>query len=221
MPKIPFIILLLLTTGFSFAQSDSVQFDRNFVLSEGIYLNYFDFRTNQPISKEVIKSKEDKTQLDFLGKTIDKSGYIAFSFEGITHIINTDSIWGYCQNNTIYINYAHNFCRVPVFGNISHFIATVEVIVNNNFYGGPYYSSYGMNASGMPLKTKEIRQFMLDFYSGQIVEFDLDNMLIILSRDKKLYDEFTALKRRKQKDMMGLYIRKYNEAHPISYPKIR
>jgi hypothetical protein len=200
-----------------FSQNDSVKFTRDILLEEGVYLNYLDFRTNRPIPKQVIKSKESKDQLDFLDKTVDNNDFIIFVFGGTQHAVPTDSIWGYCQNNTIYINYKKGFCRVPVFGHISHFIATVEIY--NSAANNPYYGNYGTTVTGMPMKTKEVRQFMLDFYTGNVVEYTLDNFSLMLSGDKALYDEFKLLKKRKQRQMMGLYLRKYNEAHPIFYPK--
>lgn len=186
------------------------------ILEEGIYLTYFDFRTNRPVPKSVIKSKENKEQLDFIDKTVDNQDFITFTFDGFEHRIATDSIWGYCQNNTIYINYENNFCRIPVFGNISHFIATIEITSSPNY--SPYYNNNAITATGMPMKGKEVRQFFLDFYTGKVVDYNLDNFMEILKNDAKLYSEFKQLKRRKQKDMMGMYLRRYNEAHPISYP---
>ena len=211
------VISFLLSSLFSFSQTDSVQYNRQMTLEEGIYLTYYDFRTNRPIPKAVIKSKEDKSKLDFLDKTVDNNDYIVFSFDGMEHRVPTDSVWGYCQNNTIYINYEKNFCRIPVFGNISHFIATVEVYNTSNY--SPYYNNYSVTATGMPMKSKEVKQFMLDFYSGKVTEYSLANFKEVLARDLKLYTEFSQLKRRKQRDMMGLYLRRYNEAHPFFYPK--
>lgn len=208
---------MLFSGFFSFAQTDSVQFTRDMILEEGIYLNYFDFRTNRPIPRSMIKSKENKGDLDFFDNTVDNNDFIVFTFAGIEHKVPTDSVWGYCQNNTIYINYEKNFCRIPVFGHISHFIATVEVY-NSTAYN-PYYANYSITATGMPMKSKEVKQFMLDFYTGKVVEYNLDNFLLMLSSDQKLFDEFKVLKKRKQREMMGLYLRKFNEAHPLSYPK--
>jgi hypothetical protein len=209
-------LLLLILSPALFSQTDSVTFSRGALLEEGIYLHYVDFRTNRPVPKAVIKSQENKDRLDFLDKTIENQDYITFTFDGFEHREATDSLWGYCQNNTIYINYEGHFCRIPVFGNISHFIATVEVTNLANY--SPYYNNNAVVATGMQMKGKEVRQYLLDFYSGKVLDYNLDNFSELLKNDEKLYSEFKQLKKRKQKDMMGMFLRRYNEAHPIRFP---
>ncbi len=220
MRKILQIVILVLTTQTLLSQKDSLQYTRDFVFNEGIYITYSDFRMNKPISKNVLESKEDKSQLDFIGKVVQNSEYITFNFGGHLHKVKTDSIWGFAQNNTIFINYDKKMFRVPVFGNISQFIASVEVI--NNFAGtsmSPYYYNYGVTATGMPTKSREVKQFVLDFYSGQIMDYNLTNITEILKRDEKLYKEFMALSKGKRKKQMGMFLRNYNNTHPIYFPK--
>lgn len=210
---------LLLHSALSFAQSDSVQYSRDYVFNEGIYITYSDFRMNRPITKNVIESKEDKDQLDFIGKTVENSEYIFFKFGGHVHKVKTDSIWGFSQNNTIFINYDKKMFRIPVFGNISQFVASVEVINNYAGMNSPYYYNYGVTATNMPTKGREVRQFLLDFYSGKIMDYTLTNITEILKRDEAIYKSFMALSKRKRKKNMGLFLRNYNTAHPVYFPK--
>ncbi len=207
----------------SISQTDSVIFTNDIVLKEGIYLSYNDFRKNNPIPKEAIESKEDKTLLDFISKTLNDFKEIKVAYSGQNNKIPVKNIWGFCQNNTLYLNYESKFYRVPVFGNISHFLATVEVYNYNNNYGvGMGYG--GMMGGGMmgggsvPIKTKEIKQFIFDFYTGDIIDYNIHNVEILISRDIKLYEEFMQIKKRKRKEMLMLYIRKYNAVHLISFP---
>ena len=207
----------------SSAQTDSVSFTNDFTLKEGIYFTYSDFRKNNPVPKEAIVSKEDKTQLDFISKTLNDFKEIALSYKGENGNVEVKKLWGFCQNNTVYINYQNKFYRIPVFGNISNFLGTVEVTYynNNGMYGGMGIGmgGYGgMMGSSMPIKQRETRQFIFDFYSGDIMDYTINNVEILLSRDLKMYEEFMQLKKRKRKDMMMLYIRKYNNAHPVSFP---
>jgi len=214
-----FIVFIFMAIS-SVAQSDSTQYTRDFIFNEGIYITYSDFRMNRPISKTVLSSTEDKNQLDFIGKVVENSEYITFNFGGHFHKVKTDSIWGFAQNNTIFINHDKKMFRVPVFGNISQFIASVEVINN---YGGasisPFYYNYGTTATNMPTKSREIRQFVLDFYSGEVYDYNLTNITDILKRDTILYKEFMTLSKRKRKKQMGLFLRRYNALHPIYFPK--
>ena len=201
---------------FAQTNTDSLAYTKDFILNEGIYLNYYDFRTNRPISKEVIRSKDDKDQLEFLSKLVDHNTFIYFNFNGIEHKVHADSIWGYCQNNTVYINYENKFCRIPLFGNLSQFVALVEVTSYMNGFG-PYYT-YGMTAASMPVKSKEIRQFILDFYTGKVIPMDLKKVEELIQRDSTIYKEFSSLRKKQRKEKMSLYLRRYNESHPILFP---
>jgi hypothetical protein len=201
-----------------FSQVDSVQYSGDFALKEGVYFSYGNFRRNDPVPKEDIDSKGDKSQLDFISKTINENKDLSITNSGVTSHIETKRLWGYCQNNALYLNFEGKFYRVPVFGNISQFLGTVEVYNYNN-YG--MYGMYGygmMGGASMPVKQREVRQYLFDFYTGDIMDYTLTNVEILISRDLKLYEEFMQMKKRKRRDMMMLYIRKYNAAHPISFP---
>lgn len=213
------VCFLLVHSVVSFAQIDSVVYSRDYVFNEGIYITYSDFRMNRPISKNVIESKEDKEQLDFIGKTVENSEYIFFKFGGHIHKVKTDSIWGFSQNNTVFINYDKKMFRIPVFGNISQFVASVEVINNYSGTNSPYYYNYGVTVTNMPTKGREVHQFLLDFYTGDILDYNLSNISELLKRDDALYKSFMALSKGKRKKQMGMFLRNYNNAHPVSFPK--
>ncbi len=110
----------------SFSQ-DSVAFSMNFQLYEGLYLEYTDLRHNWPIAKEKIITNINKDQLDFYTKLLAQDKIEFVERDGSKTYIQPSKIWGYCQNNVIYINYQKNFCRIPVFGAISFFVGVVEV----------------------------------------------------------------------------------------------
>ncbi len=209
----------MLLFGFSLmAQVDSVQFTNDFRMREGIYLSYADFRNNTPLDKATIKSKANKEQLDFFGKLLDEQEEVVYVKEGKENTVLTDILWGYCQNSTIYIMFHDNFCRIPLFGNLSRFVGIIE-IARTPYYGPGITHNNGLITAPAQVKTRETRQFIFDFYTGEFWEYGLDNLKEILIRDPKLYAEFTAYKRRKQKKLIPQYIRKYNEAHPVSFPK--
>jgi hypothetical protein len=68
-------------------------------------------------------------------------------------------------------------------------------------------------------KTREIRQYLFDFYSGEIVEYSIDKMEEYLKRDEVLYKEFMELSKKKKKEFAFKYMRLYNEKHPVYFPK--
>ncbi len=194
---------------------DSVVYNKDFRLYEGLYLGYQDFRYNWPIPKEKIITKINKEQLDFYSKLIEENIIEFEERDGTIAKIEPAKVWGYCQNNIIFINQDKNFYRIPVFGAISNFIGTVEVV---NY--SPGYDPF-MNApmNSRTYKTREIRQFIFDFYSGEIVPFSMEKVEEYLKRDEPIYKEFMALSRKKKKEQTTKYIRLYNEKHPVYFPK--
>lgn len=197
------------------AQSDSVAYSRDFTLYEGLYLGYWDFRHNWPIPKEKIVTTIKKDQLDFYTRLIEDDNIEYIERDGNKTKIKAEKVWGFCENNIIYINIGKSFFRIPVFGAICFFPASVEV---NSFSPG-----YNVFING-PVGTastgaREIREFLMDFYTGNRVDFTLDNLENMLKKDEEIYKQFTALSKKKRKAQATLYIRKFNEKHPVYFPK--
>jgi hypothetical protein len=211
------LLLFIITVLFpkSYKAQDSVAYSKDFRLYEGLYLGYQDFRYNWPIPKEKIITNINKDQLDFYSKLIEEEFIEYKERDGSVIRIESQKVWGYCQNNIIFINQDRNFFRIPVFGAISNFIGTVEVVGYSPGYD-PFMNAPIGNTS---IKTREIRQFLFDFYSGEITPFSIDQVEIYLKRDDDLYKEFIALSKKKKKEMIIKYIRLYNEKHPVYFPK--
>ena len=194
---------------------DSVAYSGDFRLYEGLYLGYQDFRYNWPIPKEKIITKINKDQLDFYTKLIEGEFVEYYERDGSVSKVRSEKVWGYCQNNNIFINQNKKFFRIPVFGAISNFIGTVEVI---NY--SPGYDPF-MNApiGSTQMKTLEIRQYLFDFYTGDIVPFSTEQLEEYLKRDEAVYKEYMTLSHKKKKEFATKYIRMYNEKHLVYFPK--
>lgn len=201
-----FLILNFLST----AQNDSVLIDSKNPLTEGFYISYEDFRKNNPITRSQIETDLNKDQLDFFGKLTELPRF-KYSRNGVISTADPAKCWGFFQNNILYVNYKETFYKVPVFGSINYLVALVEVQV---IYPGYYYPGYGMGGSS---RAKEMREFIINFYDGKMEELTLDKLDALLSRDEALYKEWKALKKRKQKELISRFIKKYNEAHPVYY----
>lgn len=215
MRKSEYLILSFLIVILKLQSQDSVMYTRDFRLYEGIYTSYKEFRYNWPIDKDKIVTNLPKDQLDFFSKLTESDIIEYKERDGSLEKIKTEKIWGYCQNNVIFINQDKNFFRIPVFGAISNFIGTVEVVSYSRGYD-PFMNT-PINSTAN--KTREIRQYLFDFYSGEIVEYSIDKMEEYLKRDEVLYKEFMELSKKKKKEFAFKYMRLYNEKHPVYFPK--
>lgn len=194
---------------------DSIAFTKDFRLYEGLYLGFQDFRYNWPIPKEKIITKINKDQLDFYSKLIEEEFIEYTERDGSVTKIKSEQVWGYCQNNIIFINQEKNFYRIPVFGAISNFIGTAEVTNYSPGYDPFMNAPIGSTAN----KVREIRQYLFDFYSGEVAPFSIDKMEEYLKRDEAIYKEYMTLNKKKKKELATKYIRMYNEKHLVYFPK--
>ena len=201
------IIFVNLLAARFYGQADSTQMPAK--LADGVYLSYADFRFNRAVNKDDLRSTLPKDHLDYISKVLDAE---MFSYSSGAEVVTlpTEKVWGYVQNNTLYLNYKSEFYRVPVFGTISYFVAKVMMVTP-----GYYDPRFGYPVGNT--RTQEVREFLFDYYSGQIREFSMDLAEDLLKRDAKLYEEYAQLGRRKQKEQVYRYIRRFNELHPVYF----
>lgn len=214
MPKIVTIVLACMFYVCVAKAQDSVVYNNDLRLYEGLYLNYQDLRYNWPIPKEKIITKIDKDQLDFYSKLVEQQEEIEYiERDSSIRKIRSEDLFGYCQNNVIFVCYDKNFYRIPVFGSISYFLGSVSV----QAYNGSLSMNAPMNSTNF--KPREIKEFLLDFYSGEMSLFSVEQAEEYLKRDAAIYKEYTGLSKKNKKNLVTKYIRLYNEKHPVYFPK--
>lgn len=213
--RILILVLCLVAGHFNFFAQDSIAFTKDFRLYEGLYLNYNEFRVNWPIPKEKIITTIDKEQLDFYSKLIEQDVIEYKERDGNVAKIASDKVWGYCQNNTVFLNINKSFFRIPIFGALSSFLATVEVQSISQGYDPFMNPIIGSSQS----KVKEIRQFLFDFYTNEVMPLTTEKVETYLIRDSLIFSEYSQLSKKKKREFTSKYIRMYNEKHPIYFPK--
>jgi hypothetical protein len=62
-----------------------------------------------------------------------------------------------------------------------------------------------------------MRQYIMDFSNGKVMEYDVASVELLLMKDPELHDEFVALRKKKKKQLKFLYIRKFNEKNPLYF----
>jgi hypothetical protein len=219
------LFIILATTCFIEAQTDTVNkkkvipFTPDFRFKDGIYMNYADIKNNNPISGIRIVTELDPEAPDFYAKITESEKLLVLDNFGQQVEVKTKQIWGYCQKGIIFVNWNKEFNRVTYIGTLCHFVAnyiTYDNPMSPYYYGYNPYSSY----YGYPQMTpsNELRQYILNFNTGQILDYNVKSVEVSLMDDPALYDEFNALSKRKKKQVLFLYLRKYNEKHPLMVP---
>lgn len=214
------ILLLLLTLTIS-ARAQNVshkeKYDQDFLFTDGLYLTKDDFKQNKPIEKSQINSSIDPNDLTFFEQLTQQKRINIFDKIGNELSIETSDIFGYCSDGTIYINNNGAFARVGIIGSICHFLGSKTVYHTPMM--SPYYGYYGFYSPAYhQTSSVEPQQYLLDFETGEIMEYNSSNLETLLMKDPKLHDEFSELSRKKKNAKLFYYMRQYNEKHPLYIP---
>ena len=209
-------LILLCSATVLIAQTKQV-YDEDFVFTDGLYLNKEQMQQNRPVDKARIKSQIDPEDLAFFDYLTQQSTVTIYNEVGAEVTVKTSSLWGYCSGGIIYINYNGYFNRVGIVGSICHFLGTKTYLNSRDpFYGG-MYGRYGLYGPGYTIST-EAQQYLLNFETGEIFEYNTNNLDHMLMKDPELHDEFADLKRKKRNAKLFYYMRRFNEKHPLYVP---
>lgn len=237
------LIVSVIPGGKSSAQEDQankVRYTPDFRFRDGIYLNFDQVKENNPIPKAKLLTSVDYNDREFFRKLFENDKIYFYDNMGIRQEIARQDIWGYSRNGVLYVQIQENFNRITFVGNISHFVADITTYDSRYSpygYGGyydPYYSPYGYSSSYYPyspyypyyspyrnsnISRNELKQYIIDFENGKVLEFDIHNTELLLMKDSEIYEEWMNLPRRKRKELMFVYIRKFNEKNPLYIPE--
>ncbi len=216
------IIVLFFASSIVSSQTDStglIEYSPDFKFKEGIYINFDQVKTNSPLPKSRILSTYDYTDPDFFNQILEKDKIYYYDQIGNKQELRTRDIWGYSRNGFIYLKMEDGYFRITLIGAISHFIASQTTY--SNAYNSPYYNSYMDPYRTYPssYQTTEMRQYLLNFLTGTVLDYTDNSLEAILIQDPELHDEYMALRKKKRKQMRFIYIRKFNERHPLYFPQ--
>ena len=212
-----------------------VKYTPDFRFTDGLYLNFYQVKLNNPIPKSKLLTSLDYNDREFFKKILEGEKIYFYDNMGVRQEIERSSLWGYSRNGVLYIQVQDNFNRITFVGNICHFVADITTIDSRSYnspygYYDPYYSPYGYSNYYNPYSSyyspyrqpgvarNELKQYLIDFESGKVLEFDVTNTELLLMKDSQLYDEYVQLSRKKKKELMFVYIRRFNEKSPLYIP---
>jgi hypothetical protein len=219
------LMISLLAGSIIYAQNDSVPagyviYTPAFKFRDGIFLNFEQVKINKPIPKAQIVSEIDYNSFDFFEKLFENDEIELYDELGVKQKVKIEKIWGFSDKGILFVNLNDDFHRIPVFGSISHFIAD-KTYVDYPYHYNPYstYYRYDSYYYSDDRNTKTVMlQYLLDFETGKVYEFDVKSTEYLLSKDPDLFEEFSKLSGRKKNKLKFLYVRKYDQKHPVYFP---
>ncbi|HKK61021.1 MAG TPA: hypothetical protein VJ951_00590 [Bacteroidales bacterium] len=219
-----FLIAMLLFSLPLYSQEgeNMVKYTPEFEFQDGIYPNFSSVKRNDPIPKTRLVTEADLFSREFYKDVTKEKSIVFYDDNGVMQELKTANIWGYGRNGVLFINLGGRFHRISFMGSIGHFVATLTTY--NSGYYDPYYyprnnvNRYYRNPSSSYSST-EVRQYLIDFETGKLHEFDVNSVEILLMNDPELHDEYMSLRRRKKRQYKFVYIRKFNERNPLYFPE--
>ncbi len=221
------------------AKDTLVKYTPDFRFKDGIYLNFDQVRANNPIPKAKLLTSTDYNDREFFKKLFESKKIYFYDGMGIRQEVEANNVWGYARNGILYVQIQENFNRITFIGSICHFVADVTTYdprynspygyydpysyysPYSPYYGyGNYYSPYGSYYSPYRnnMSRNELKQYLIEFETGKILEFDIENTELLLMKDSQLYEEYVQLSHKKKKELMFVYIRRFNEKNPLYIP---
>ncbi len=214
-----FLFVFFLFYSFvGYSQADSIKlikYSPKFRFKEGVYLNHTQMVNNKPIAKSRIISKYNKKSFEFYDKILGEETINYYDDYGLRKEVDVFNLWGFCRRGSIFVNWGDEFSRVTVIGSICHFVSAITFTEERVYNDSYSYSSY--NTPTTTSRT-EVRQFLMVFATGKIIDYSYENVLLLLMTDTELYDEYNKLKKKKKKEMKFLYVRKFNEKQKLYIP---
>lgn len=211
-----------------------IKYTPDFKFNDGIYIDFEQVKLNTPIAKAKLLTSVDYNDREFFKKILKGDKIYFYDNMGVRQEIAKSTIWGYSRNGVLYVQVQENFNRITFIGSICHFVADITTYDSRSYgypygYYDPYYSPYYYSSYYNPynpyyspyrsnVARDELKQYLLDFESGKVLEFDVDNTELLLMKDNVLYEEYVQLSRKKKKELMFVYIRKFNEKNPLYIP---
>lgn len=200
--------------------SKRIKYSPRFRFKEGIYVSHWNLANNKPIPKSRIITKFNKNSFDFFEQILGEKNIKYYDDFGIQKTLPVKDLWGFCRKGVVFINWGNDFNRITVIGSICHFVATItyydDTYANNYGYN---YNYYNYNRVPNNMSRTEIRQYLMEFETGKILDYNYKNVMALISKDEELFKEFESLKKNKKKKMRFLYVRKYNNKYPLYIPK--
>ncbi len=222
-------VTLIALCTLAYSQQDSSRMTRytpDFKFKEGVFLSFEQVKQNNPILKSSIITTVAYDDPDFYDRVLREKKIQVYDNLGSKQEVPVKNLWGFSRNGVLYINLNEGSYRITIIGSICHFVASLTSY-NSPYSSYPYYS-YGYPYYGYPYspyyspyggtQTSEMRQYLLDFKTGNVLDYDVESVELLLMADPELHDEFSALSKKKQKQMKFLYIRKFNERNPLYFP---
>ncbi len=197
------IFFIGLSTIASFARQPGVLIPGDNYPPEGVYFSFSAFRNGKPdlLKSQLIKSINGT---DFTIRQWASTENLYYSdANGAKQSLEISSIWGFSENANLYVFVGNKFHKILVLGQISYFLESYPMIKGN--------------MSPVVTETQATSSYrFFDMETGDIYDYNVENLEELLVRDENLSTEFKTIKSQKLKrKKMYSFMERFNKEHPL------
>ncbi len=179
---------------------------------------------NNPILPEQIVSQYTVNSPEFY-KELANQPYLYFKNQEEIDSVRTDTIFALSTAGVPHIQIQGGFYRCVIFGTLCYVptvmpLNDVDPVRNNRMqpsFGFGFYGGFVSVPVGRNNATLGETDFIFRLDDGVAQVLDRKTLLPFIESDEQLYQEFTQLKRKQQKEQKYIFIRYFNENHPLPY----
>tara|TARA_Y100000768_G_scaffold313338_1_gene248076 strand:+ start:239 stop:880 length:642 start_codon:yes stop_codon:yes gene_type:complete len=192
------------------------QFYTNPEVKDGIYYTMEALRNNTPIPFDSVETSLDQNAPDFYEKLLLQDEIIVRDSSGTTPLIAYE-IFAVGIEGVPFIHAYYDYYRCITFGKLCYF-ATVnplsgrEIVPTSTVSIGTWGVGIGI---GTPTQDIANQQFIFDLDNGLSSVLTRTSIIDFIASDDELLAEYKSLKRKQQRDQLYLFIRRFNENHPL------
>jgi len=204
------VLVLAITAVCASAQVDTmwVPYRGGMDLREGVYRDFLSFRMNTPSIPQARLRDDQGLPVRDIRQVLSKLHYQPDS--GGVQSLRMDRIWGFCQNDVVYVQAGNGFYRIGLMGSLAHMVYEV-----NYRDWDPYLYGYGT------VTRTVLMQQLINMDNGAVLPFNASGMHMGMELDPTLQEEFANLpkKQRNKDEALFRFLRLYNERHPLLLPQ--
>lgn len=199
--------LLCSVAVFAQQPEDSVRYSGAYVFHDGIYRDFQAFRSNSPSIPFAALTTAQGQRVTDLRSTNGKLFFPDSTGQPVR--LDLDHSWGFCDKGVVYVRAGNSFSRIGLMGSLAHLVFDATY---RNF--DPYMMG------GSTTYTVEEQRF-LDMATGDFLPVSASGIHNAIAKDAVLKEEFDALskKERKKPETIFLFMRRYNDRHPLYFPR--
>jgi hypothetical protein len=177
------------------------------VLRKGFYRNINEFQTNSPYYTYNFSTFKYDRSAEYYLKV--KGNGITLKDRSGKNVNIGKPIWGFCDGTKAYYIDDLSVNEIILFGRFCIYTDSKDQYGSNLGYNPISYQAIGGSYSALP-------EYFLNILTGKEMHLTIKNLKdFILVDDPELLEQFN--KENIPKSVMFLYVKRYNERHPVSF----